>query len=218
MFIFENAPVLIDNAEKLTNDAPTFIDLGGIIALVVTFVFSFLIGFERQAVRTRSSMSSHVLVSVSACAVALLQRYIYQFDPSTNSQRIIAAILTGMGFLGAGVIIKTGDKIRGLTTASTIWFCVITSIILGMNFLVLGSIMAAFGVLFVYIRDVVRGVNPFKMSKIREIRKSNKEKSNEDKEEAKAEEKEGFIGEEWFYVWANLCYMYSLWKCRYISN
>jgi len=196
MFIFENAPVLIDNAEKLTNDAPTFIDLGGIIALVVTFVFSFLIGFERQAVRTRSSMSSHVLVSVSACAVALLQRYIYQFDPSTNSQRIIAAILTGMGFLGAGVIIKTGDKIRGLTTASTIWFCVITSIILGMNFLVLGSIMAAFGVLFVYIRDVVRGVNPFKMSKIREIRKSNKEKSNEDKEEAKAEEKEGFIGEE----------------------
>lgn len=196
MFIFENAPVLIDNAEKLTNDAPTFIDLGGIIALIVTFVFSFLIGFERQAVRTRSSMSSHVLVSVSACAVALLQRYIYQFDPSTNSQRIIAAILTGMGFLGAGVIIKTGDKIRGLTTASTIWFCVITSIILGMNFLVLGSIMAAFGVLFVYIRDVVRGVNPFKMSKIREIRKTNKEKINEDKEEAKEKEKEGFIDEE----------------------
>ncbi len=196
MFIFENAPVLVNNAEKLTNDAPTFIDLGGIIALIVAFVFSFLIGFERQAVRTRSSMSSHVLVSVSACAVALLQRYIYQFDPSTNSQRVIAAILTGMGFLGAGVIIKTGDKIRGLTTASTIWFCVITSIILGMNFLVLGSIMAAFGVLFVYIRDVVRGVNPFKMSKIKEIRKSNKERINEDKEEAKAKEKEEIIDEE----------------------
>ena len=164
--------------ETLTTDAPTFMDLGGIIALIIAFVFSFLIGYERQAVRTRSSMSSHVLVSVSACVVALLQRYIYQFDPSTNSQRILAGILTGMGFLGAGVIIKTGDKIRGLTTASTIWYCVITSIILGMNFLLLGGIMAAFGVLFVYIRDFVRGVNPFTPGK---IRKKNEEKEKEEK-------------------------------------
>ena len=167
--------------ETLANDAPTFIDLGGIIALIITFVFSFLIGYERQAVRTRSSMSSHVLVSVSACAVALLQRYIYQFDPSTNSQRIIAAILTGMGFLGAGVIIKTGDKIRGLTTASTIWFCIITSIILGMNFLVLGGIMAGFGVIFVYIRDFVRGVNPFTPGKIRLKHEAQEKEEKEEK-------------------------------------
>ena len=180
---FENAPVLVDNATKLTDDAPLFLDWGGIVALVVAFVFSFLIGFERQAVRTRSSMSSHVLVSVSACAVAILQRYIYQFDPSTNSQRIIAAILTGMGFLGAGVIIKTGDKIKGLTTASTIWFCVITSIILGMNFLLLGGIMALFGILFVYIRDLVRGVNPFRLNKFREKRKENIEIGKKIKEE-----------------------------------
>ena len=78
-----------------------------------------------------------------------------------------------MGFLGAGVIIKTGDKIRGLTTASTIWFCIITSIILGMNFLLLGGIMALFGVLFVYIRDIIRGVNPFRVSNFREKRKEN---------------------------------------------
>lgn len=173
--------------ETLANDAPTFIDMGGIIALLITFAFSFLIGYERQAVRTRSSMSSHVLVSVSACAVALLQRYIYQFDPNTNSQRIIAAILTGMGFLGAGVIIKTGDKIRGLTTASTIWFCIITSIILGMNFLALGGIMAGFGVIFVYSRDFVRGVNPFAPGKIRK-KHEEKEKDKEGKEEITDEE------------------------------
>ena len=186
---FENAPVLVDNATKLTDDAPLFLDWGGIVALVIAFIFSFLIGFERQSVRTRSSMSSHVLVSVSACAVALLQRYIYQFDPSTNSQRITAAILTGMGFLGAGVIIKTGDKIRGLTTASTIWFCVITSIILGMNFLLLGSVMAVFGILFVYIRDLVRGVNPFKLSNFKENRRDNieKGKKEDNKEEVKEE-------------------------------
>ena len=66
--------------ENLVDDAPMYLDLGGIIALIIAFVFSFVIGFERQAVRTRSSMSSHVLVSVSACAVALLQRYIYHFE------------------------------------------------------------------------------------------------------------------------------------------
>lgn len=169
--------------ENLSSDAPLFMDLGGIIALIISFVFSFIIGFERQAVRTRSSMSSHVLVSVSACAVALLQRYIYQFDPNTNSQRIIAAILTGMGFLGAGVIIKTGDKIRGLTTASTIWYCVITGIILGMNFLLLGGIMAIFGILFVYIRDLVRGVNPFKFDKIKRKKTDTEEEKQTIKEE-----------------------------------
>lgn len=169
---------------RIATEAPTYLDVYGIIALVIAFVFSLLIGYERQAVRTRSSVSSHVLVSVSACAVALLQRYVYQFDPSTNSQRIIAAILTGMGFLGAGVIIKTGDKIRGLTTASTIWFCIITSIILGMNFLALGGIMAGFGVLFVYIRDFCRGVNPFAPGKIREKHEA-KEK---EKDEANIEE------------------------------
>ena len=171
--------------QTLANDAPTFLDWGGIVALVVAFVFSLLIGYERQAVRTRSSVSSHVLVSVSACAVAVLQRYIYQFDPSTNSQRIIAAILTGMGFLGAGVIIKTGDKIRGLTTASTIWYCIITSIILGMNFLALGGIMAGFGVIFVYARDFARGVNPFKPGK---MKKKHDEKDKETKEEIIDEE------------------------------
>ena len=164
----------------------TFLDIEGVIALVVAFVFSFLIGFERQAVRTRSSMSSHVLVSVSACAVALLQRYIYQYDPDTNSQRIIAAILTGMGFLGAGVIIKDGDKIKGLTTASTIWFCVITAIILGMNYLLLGGIVAAFGVLFIYTRDFIRGVNPFKSYKLK-AKEVVVEKEKKEKEESMEE-------------------------------
>ena len=176
---FENAPVIIDKAEKLTTDAPAFLDWGGLVALAVAFVFSLLIGYERQAVRTRSSVSSHVLVSVSACAVAILQRYIYQFDSSTNSQRIIAAILTGMGFLGAGVIIKNGDKIRGLTTASTIWYCIITSIILGMNFLALGGIMAGFGIIFIYTRDFIRGVNPFTPGKIKAKHEA-KEKAKED--------------------------------------
>ena len=182
---FENAPVVINSAEELTTKAPAFLDWGGIVALVIALAFSLMIGYERQAVRTRSSVSSHVLVSVSACAVAILQRYIYQFDPSTNSQRIIAAILTGMGFLGAGVIIKTGDKIRGLTTASTIWFCIITSIILGMNFLLLGGIMAAFGVLFVYIRDFIRGVNPFTPGKIQQ---RHEEKAKEEQQEKVIEE------------------------------
>ncbi|MCR5307993.1 MAG: MgtC/SapB family protein [bacterium] len=173
--------------EDLATDAPTYLDFGGIMALLIAFVFSFIIGYERQAVRTRSSVSSHVLVSVSACAVALLQRYIYQFDPSTNSQRIIAAILTGMGFLGAGVILKTGDKIRGLTTASTIWFCIITSIILGMNFLALGGIMAGFGVIFIYARDFARGVNPFAPGKIK-AKNEAKEKENSEKEDKINEE------------------------------
>ena len=160
------------------------IDPDALIALAIAFVFSFFIGIERQALRERSSMSSHVLVSVATCAAAILQRYIYEQDPDTNSQRIIAAIITGMGFLGAGVIIKNGDKIKGLTTASTLWFCMIVAIILGMNYLLLGGIIACFGIIFVYVRDLFRGVNPFLgFKKIKENKKTEEVKEDNKKEE-----------------------------------
>ena len=142
-------------------DITGHIDIDAILALGIAFVFAFLIGLERQALRERSSMSSHVLVAIASCGAAILQRYLYEQNPATNSQRIIAAVITGMGFLGAGVIIKNGDRIKGLTTASTLWVCMIVSIILGMNYLLLGGIIAAIAVVFVYLRDICRGVNPF---------------------------------------------------------
>lgn len=131
-----------------------------ILALCITMVFSFLIGVERQSVRTDSSASAHVLVSISACGIAILQSILFE-ENNTEEQRLIAGVLTGMGFLGAGVIIKDGDHIKGLTTAATLWYCIIVSIILGMEYFALGITLAIFGVVYIYIRDIIRGVNPF---------------------------------------------------------
>ena len=77
------------------------------LPLLITFIFSFLIGFERQNIGKSAGISSHVLVSMASCAIALLQRKISNDNPSFDGQRIIAQVVTGLGFLGAGVILKS---------------------------------------------------------------------------------------------------------------
>lgn len=134
-----------------------------IFYLAMTFVFSWLVGFERQNIGKDAGISAHVLVATSACAIAILQRLLFAEEGSSGeNQRLIAQLLTGMGFIGAGVIMKSGTHIKGLTTAATLWFCAITGIIIGSEFWILGISMGGFAVVFMYSRDIIRGVNPFK--------------------------------------------------------
>lgn len=132
------------------------------LPLLITFIFSFLIGFERQNIGKSAGISSHVLVSMASCAIALLQRKISNDNTSYDGQRIIAQVVTGLGFLGAGVILKSNKTVKGLTTAATLWSAAMTGIIIGMHYYALGISIGAFIVLFMYLRDAFRHINPFK--------------------------------------------------------
>jgi putative Mg2+ transporter-C (MgtC) family protein len=82
-------------------------------------------------------------------------------DP--EGQRVIAQVITGIGFIGAGVIIKDQSQVvRGITTAATIWFTAMVGLILGSGYIVLGSILGVFVVIFILWRDLSRGINPMK--------------------------------------------------------
>lgn len=88
-----------------------------LIRILACFVLSFLVGIERQYRRRSVGLRTTILVSMGAFLYVCFSFYVHEGDLT----RIAAQVVTGIGFLGAGVIIKDGINVRGLTTAATLW-------------------------------------------------------------------------------------------------
>jgi putative Mg2+ transporter-C (MgtC) family protein len=99
-----------------------------LLRVVLAAVLGGAIGFERELREREAGLRTHMLVSVGAALFTLVSAYAWTdwrfstpeglvFDPT----RIAAQIVTGIGFLGAGAIIRQGLSVRGLTTAATLW-------------------------------------------------------------------------------------------------
>lgn len=90
-----------------------------ILKLVVAVVLGGLIGMEREAHGRPAGLRTHILVCTGSALFTLCSYAIAgnQYDPG----RITAQIVTGIGFLGAGTIMRQGSMVRGLTTAASIW-------------------------------------------------------------------------------------------------
>lgn len=99
-----------------TFDAASFLDT--IISLGAAFILGTLIGAERQYRQRTAGLRTNVLVAVGAAAFADLASRI---GGPTDAMRVVANVITGVGFLGAGVIMKEGLNVRGLNTAATLW-------------------------------------------------------------------------------------------------
>ena len=91
-----------------------------IIRLLLAMVAGILIGLERQIHHKSAGTRTNALVSMGSAIFVMLSFQITQ-DKGGDSTRIIGQIVTGIGFLGAGVILHQGINIQGLTTAATIW-------------------------------------------------------------------------------------------------
>jgi putative Mg2+ transporter-C (MgtC) family protein len=89
-----------------------------LLALAVAFVLGTAIGFERQWRQRSAGLRTTVLVAVGAAAFSDLG---LGLNGNDGAVRIIAYVVSGIGFLGAGVILKDGTSIRGLNTAATLW-------------------------------------------------------------------------------------------------
>ena len=85
--------------------------------LFICFLLSFLIGVERQYRKRIIGLRTTILVSIGAF---LFVSFSFTIG-ATDISRIASQVVAGIGFLGAGVILKDGKKIRGLTTAATLW-------------------------------------------------------------------------------------------------
>ena len=91
-----------------------------IIRLCVATGAGVLIGFERQLHRKKAGLRTHTLVAMGAAIFTLLSFQITA-QQGGDATRVVGQVVTGIGFLGAGVIIHQGLSVQGLTTAATIW-------------------------------------------------------------------------------------------------
>lgn len=108
-------------------DIPSDIELAA--RLVLAMVLGAVVGFEREVNDQPAGLRTHIAVSLGACLFAIVSAYgFHEFaviDRQTSYQidvtRVASQIVSGMGFLGAGAIIKYGPNVRGLTTAASLW-------------------------------------------------------------------------------------------------
>lgn len=91
------------------------------IRLSVALLAGLAIGFERQLRQKTAGLKTNMLVSTGAAIFVLLSYMIKNEDATVDVTRIIAQVITGVGFLGAGVIFREGVNVHGLGSAATIW-------------------------------------------------------------------------------------------------
>lgn len=94
------------------------------VKMVLTVILSGTIGFEREHSHRPAGFRTHILVAVGSALVMLTSNYVFEtyegltsFDPT----RLGAQVISGIGFLGAGTILREGFSVKGLTTAASLW-------------------------------------------------------------------------------------------------
>jgi putative Mg2+ transporter-C (MgtC) family protein len=111
-----SAPDAISMAFLHSFTAPDFLD--SLISQLTAFVLGTLIGAERQYRQRGGGLRTHVLVAVGAATFVDIGMHL---NGNVGATQIIAYVVSGVGFLGAGVIMKQGNTVWGLNTAATLW-------------------------------------------------------------------------------------------------
>lgn len=108
-----------------------------IIRLVTSVILCGAIGLERELRGRSAGFRTHILVGLSSCLLMVISIFVAQgfgeshvFDPG----RIAAGVVTGIGFLGAGTIIRSGEAVKGLTTAASLWAAMAVGLAVGGGF------------------------------------------------------------------------------------
>lgn len=109
------------------------IDFDFIIRIAVAIALGFTLGLERELTNKYAGLRTHILVCLGACIFTIISIYgfptfvdgdnviISQATGIRDSGRVAAQIVTGIGFIGAGTVLRNGPMIIGLTTAATLW-------------------------------------------------------------------------------------------------
>ena len=93
--------------------------------LLCALLIGMVIGMEREYTHRPAGMRTHILVALGSCAVMITSQLIFSqysaFGSTPDPARLSAQVITGVGFLGAGTIMREGASVKGLTTAASLW-------------------------------------------------------------------------------------------------
>ena len=116
------------------------------LKLITSIMMGGIIGLERESINRAAGIRTHILVCVGSTLTMLVSIYIFQqFKGMTGIDpgRIAAQVISGIGFLGAGTIIREGVTVKGLTTAASLWTVAAIGLAIGSGFY-LAAILVTF--------------------------------------------------------------------------
>lgn len=90
-----------------------------LLDLLLSVLLGFIIGFERKLRFKEAGIRTHTIVCTGAALIMIVSKY--AFGSEADSARVAAQIVSGVGFLGAGIIVYKQHEVRGLTTAAGVW-------------------------------------------------------------------------------------------------
>ena len=107
------------------------------VRLGIAVVLGGVVGMEREISGRDAGLRTHIMVSLGSCLIMLTSMYvfaIYKNVVAVDPSRIAAGVITGIGFLGAGTIMREQVGVRGLTTASSLWVVAAIGLSTGVGF------------------------------------------------------------------------------------
>lgn len=150
-----------------------------VVRLLMATLFSDIIGIDRAYKHRPAGLRTHILVCLGACIIALIQKNLgynalmlakeypqYKGIVRVDEARLIAQVVSGIGFLGAGTIIVENHSIRGLTTAASLWVVACIGLAIGMgNYIIaISSFLVVFGVV-AFLKKIIR-ISPVRKLKV----------------------------------------------------
>ena len=154
-------------------EVPILSEMDMIIRLSLGFLAGAIIGFERSSRHQVAGLRTHILICVGATLLMILSIWIPQeFNSLKNGDpgRIAAQVVSGIGFLGAGAIIRLGNNVKGLTTAASLWFIAAIGLAIGAGMYIAAAVAEIMSLITLVVLDMFeKKMFPSERNKIIEL-------------------------------------------------
>jgi len=134
--------------------------LYSILKLFIATALAAVVGYEREVYRKPAGIRTMMLVGLGSCLFMVISAEAVKGVPGADPGRIAAQVVTGIGFLGAGTIIRAGGSVVGLTTAASIWLVAAVGLAVGAGLYGPAVVSTAMG--FAILRVVERYFEKYK--------------------------------------------------------
>ena len=114
------------------------------LRILITAILSAIIGLERERRNQPAGFRTHIILGIGSVLTMLVSIHMAEIYPEHNNDpgRIAAQVVTGVGFLGAGAILRFGANVKGLTTAASLWTTAVIGLAIGSGYYIGGGIAA----------------------------------------------------------------------------
>ena len=125
-----------------------------VIRLVVSLLLGGLIGYERERDAQAAGLRTHMILTLGACLAMILSVNISALR-NTDPTRLAAQVISGIGFLGAGAILRYGFNIKGLTTATSLWSMAVVGLAIGYGYFLAGIVTTGLMMLTLTVINII---------------------------------------------------------------